>query len=66
MSEIQWSHTLHILLNQKKQDSLVFQTGVSDFSCNGYISNSGCFNFQIQMFQFLLASFQRLVFGGQV
>jgi hypothetical protein len=39
---------------------------VSNFSYNDYISNSGCSDFQNQMFQFLLASFQRLVLGGQV
>jgi hypothetical protein len=31
MCETQWPHTLHISLNQQKQDSLVFQTGVSVF-----------------------------------
>jgi hypothetical protein len=47
----------HISLNQEKQDNPVSQTRVSGFSCNGYISNSGCSNFQNWMFQFLLASF---------
>jgi hypothetical protein len=44
MSETQWAHTLHISLNQKKQDSLVFQTRVSGFACNDSNSNFGCFN----------------------
>ena len=35
-------------------------------SSNGYISISGCSGLQNRMFRFLLASFQRLVFGGQV
>jgi hypothetical protein len=45
MSETQWPHTLHILLNQKKQVNPVFQTGVSDFSYNDYILNSECSGF---------------------
>ena len=35
-------------------------------SSNSYISNSRCSGFQNRMFRFLLASFQRLVFRGQV
>jgi hypothetical protein len=46
MSETQLPHTLHILLNQEKQDSLVSQIGVSDFFYNDYILNFGCFDFQ--------------------
>jgi hypothetical protein len=30
MSETQWSHTLHISLNQKKSDGPIFQTRGSD------------------------------------
>jgi hypothetical protein len=45
MSETQWPHTLHISLNQKKQDSPISQTGASGFSCNGYISHSACSGF---------------------
>jgi hypothetical protein len=66
MSEIQLPHTLHMSLNQEKQDSLVSQIEVSSFSCNDYISNSGCSDLQNWMFQFLLAISQWLVFGGQV
>jgi hypothetical protein len=54
MSEIQWSHILHISLNQEKPDGPVWtdehQRLVSKY----------------WMFQFLLASFQRLVFWGQI
>jgi hypothetical protein len=42
---MQCPHILYISLNQEKQDSPVFQTGVSGFACNSYISNSGCFDF---------------------
>ena len=59
-----------------KPDGPVSKTGWSGFqnrrvrfwqmSSNGYISISGCFGLQNRMFRFLLASSQRLVFGGQV
>jgi hypothetical protein len=58
MSETQWPYILYFSLNQEKQDNMVSQTKVFNFACNDYISNSGCSGFQ-----FLLASFQLLVFG---
>jgi hypothetical protein len=40
MSDIQWSHTLHISLNQVKLVVPVSQIGASSFGCNDYILNS--------------------------
>jgi hypothetical protein len=45
ISEIQWSHTLHISLNQGKSDVPVSQTRGSILGCNDYISNFGCSSF---------------------
>jgi hypothetical protein len=42
MSEIQWPHTLHLSLNLRKSDVLVYQTRASGLGCNNYISNSEC------------------------
>jgi hypothetical protein len=54
MSEIQWPHTLHISLNQEKPDGSIWADELQRLVL------------KYRMFQFLLASFQRLVFGGQV
>jgi hypothetical protein len=45
MSETQWLYTLHLSPNYGKTVCSGFQTGVSDLTCNSYISKSGCFNF---------------------
>jgi hypothetical protein len=52
MSETQWSHTLHISLNQKKPDDPISQTGGSGFDCNNYISIFGCSGFKTEYFDF--------------
>jgi hypothetical protein len=54
MSETQWSHTLHISLNQEKPDGPIWADELQ-WLVSKY-----------RMFQFLLTSFQRLVFWGQV
>jgi hypothetical protein len=58
MNETQLLHTLHIMLNQEKPKTPVWETGLPCFSCNDYILNSGCFGFQNRMFRFLLSSSQ--------
>jgi hypothetical protein len=54
MSETQWPHTLHISLKQEKPNGPVWTDELQHLI------------FKYRMFQFLLASFQRLVFRGQV
>jgi hypothetical protein len=54
MSEIQWPHTLHISLNQEKLEDPVWADKLQRLVS------------KYRMFRFLLASFERLVFGGHV
>jgi hypothetical protein len=54
MSETQWPHTLHISLKQEKPNGPVWTDELQHLI------------FKYRMFRFLLASFQRLGFRGQV
>jgi hypothetical protein len=45
MSETQWPHTLHILLNQKNKIVWFPKPECLNFFYNNYISNFGCSNF---------------------
>jgi hypothetical protein len=45
MSEMQWPHTLHISLNQEKQDSPIFSVMAIFQILDVPVFKTGCFNF---------------------